>query len=486
MLRFELQTVLRETKGRWLDAGQPPRLLATGISTDSRSLAPGDLFFALEGDRDGHVFVRQAIEKGATACVVRKERSGLSSGPLIAVDDPLEALENVALWHRRSLSAGVTAITGSMGKTTTKEFLRALLAVRYRVVAAPKSFNNRLGVALTLFAADRATEQLVLEMGTSGSGEIAHLSKLVKPDRAMITMIAPAHLSGLKDLDGVIAAKAEILDGLTRDGVFYANADLPRIDEVVRRAPGLVRTYGWGKGDFAIRRCSQDALGTAAGAGLPRRSTYVFEVQGEELRLPVFGRHNVLNATAAVAVARDLGLSWEEIREGLGACRAPPQRMQIADEGSVLFLDDSYNANPGSMASAIDAWEELPVDDGQRVAILGDMLELGKESRRFHESVGRRLASVRIDLLVTVGSDSRFLADAFDEEARQRATLPSPETCHFEDVGEAGHFLKNRLRPGDQVLVKGSNLSGVNCLAGDLRRWARGAMGAAGARGTAG
>ena len=487
---LDLRTALREMKGRWRGAEARARGTFTGVSTDTRSLRPGQLFFALKGEHfDGHDFVELASRAGAAACVVGESRGNAdlsaAPGPLITVDDPLAALERVALWHRRSLSAHVTAITGSVGKTTTKEFLSTLLSRRARVAAAPKSFNNRLGVALTVLSADQHTEQLIVEIGTSGPGEIAHLSRLVRPHRTLVTKIAPAHLRDLKDLDGVIEAKAEILEGQSADGVTYLNCDLPGFERFARRAPGELRTFGWNRGDFAVTGCiwqgrlRADRIRRERNGSGTHRAGYHFLIAGEPMFLPVLGKHNVINAAASIAVARDLGCPWEDIRRGLTECRLPPQRLQYETAGGITFIDDSYNANPASLEAAIEVWEELPLEEGRKVVVLGDMLELGDESRRLHEQLGRRLARVRVDVLVTVGEESRYLARAFEEEQEQRTCCGSPEAWHFDEALAACRHLETALLPGDQVLFKGSNGVGLNVVACRLRRWARDTNGGA-------
>ena len=478
MEQLNLPSVLRQMGGRWASQCAVPNATVSGVSTDSRSVRPGELFVALRGERyDGHDFVEKASSRGVAACVVEEESgvAGFASkvAPLIAVRNSLEALERLAVWNRMSLTPQVTAITGSVGKTTTKEFLRTLLQVRRQVVAAPKSFNNRLGVSLTLLSANRYTRHLVVELGTSASGEISHLSKLVRPDRAVVTKIVPAHLRGLKDLDGVIDAKAEILEGLVPDGVTYLNTDLPGFERFARRAPGEVRTFGWNRGDFAVRKCRWCGRLAAAQNGTRTRPGYFFTIDGEELFLPVLGKHNVINAAAAIAVTRDLDFSWVDIRAGLEACRLPPQRLQYEMAGDVLFIDDSYNANPGSLAAAIEVWDSLPVPEGRKFVVLGDMMELGAESRKLHEQMGTRLARSRVDLLVTVGRESCYLARAFDRELRRRAYAFLPEISHFQGAAEAREFLQSQLRSGDQVLFKGSNQSGVSSVAVELRKWAK-------------
>ncbi|MBN1441235.1 MAG: UDP-N-acetylmuramoyl-tripeptide--D-alanyl-D-alanine ligase, partial [Planctomycetes bacterium] len=477
--------LLVEIQGRWSAPGSAPHRAVLGVSTDSRSVQAGDLFFALEGERfDGHDYAKQALERGAIACVVRSERAAGDLAPLaprglVAVDDPIAALERLADWNRRAVDPVITAITGSVGKTTTKEFLRAILSTRLHVQAAPKSFNNRLGVALTLVAARRPAQHLIVEMGTSAAGEISYLSRRVRPHLAVITTIARAHLSGLGDLDGVVEAKSEIFDGMLPSGRAYLNLQMEGFDRIAARAPGEVRTFGWNRGDFPVAGLAWRRAGGEPGG----RGGFRFDILGEELFLPLPGRHNVLNAAACVAIARDLGLGWDAIREGLAACRLPPQRLQVDEVGGVLLVDDSYNANPCSMASAIDAFADLAPAGGRRIAVLGSMLELGSASGRLHEEVGLRLASRPVDWLVTIGEPARRIEEAFDDAMGRRGEGRSPpRLSHFAGADETAAELDRELSGGDCVLLKGSNRSGVQAVARELRRRlaARGCAGAGG------
>ncbi len=473
MHRLEWSEVVEGVCGRRV-VGALPTSIVRSVSTDTRSIQRGDLFFALRGERfDGHEFVSGAFRKGAEACVVAEDRvddllRSLGGAPgvcMIAVDDTLDALEGLAVRNRRIGSFEVVAITGSVGKTTTKEFLRAVLARRFAVAAAPGSFNNRIGVALTLLSADDGVEQLIVEMGTSGPGELSHLSRLVRPERVIVTAIAPAHLSGLGDLQGVIEAKREIFEGLVPDGVAYIDSGMPGFDSFVERAPGEVRTFAAPDharpADFRVECCEP------LGGG---QTGHRFELCGETYSLRIPGRHNVLNAAAAVSVALDLGMTPDEVRAGLADCSLPPRRLAVHFEGDVLFVDDSYNANPRSMESAFDCFAELSLQypGGRRIAVLGEMCELGDASRQLHEGVGRRLAEDPVDVLVTVGGDSRHVASGFAKGLESRGDAGSAQLAHFDGVADAREYLENDLRSGDKVLFKASNAVGVGRLAEEL------------------
>jgi len=460
--------------GDWVSTLPLPKTLVEAVSTDSRSLSHGALFVALHGETfDGHAFVEEARRKGALANVVSRDRlRDLPPGgaPYVAVDDPLSAMERLAAWNRQRLALTVIGVTGSVGKTSTKEFLAAILSMSFRVKSSPKSFNNRIGVANTLLSADPATDVLVAELGTSGRGELSHLSRIVRPHKVVLTEIAPAHLAGLGSLDGIVEAKAEIFEGLEPGGAAFLRHGVYGFDRFAARRKGPLATFGWNEGDYAVTR-SVPLRDRGVGRG------FEFTVNdAESFLLQVPGHHNILNATAALAVARDMGMSWEDIRAGLARARLPPLRLQVHEEGGVVFVDDSYNANPASMAAAIEEWLAMRNGGGPGatggqgetsalVAVLGDMLEMGSESRRFHEDIGRKLSKAGARLVVTVGSDSRWIGEACRDGGG------ASETVHFENVAGAIPFLKDRLRAGDQVLFKASRRVGLDEAVSELRKW---------------
>ncbi|MEC9032822.1 MAG: UDP-N-acetylmuramoyl-tripeptide--D-alanyl-D-alanine ligase [Planctomycetota bacterium] len=437
--------------------------IVTGISTDSRKVGPGELFIPLSGDRfDGHEFIQGAFERGALASLASRDVPLEPGRCIVRVADTLAALEAFALRQRQELDFEVTAITGSVGKTTTKEFLRDILGSECAVAAAPKSFNNRLGVALTLLEAGEETRHLVVEMGTSGKGELSYLSNRVRPERILITTVTEAHIKGLGDLAGVIEAKAEILEGLAPGGQVYLNPATPGFGEFCSRLDRKPRTFGTPDADFPLE------LNRAAGAV---DAVQTFRVCGEEYAFELPGEHNVINASGAIAVALDLGLSPEAIRRGLALCRLPPGRLNVEVVSEVLFVDDSYNANPCSMEAAFDTFEELcgRTSGGRNIAVLGEMCELGARSRDFHEKVGRLLAGKPMDLLVTVGGSSLYLGEAFAGERERLGHKNQAATRHFEELSPAREYLSEELRPGDRVLFKASNSVGLGKCAEQLR-----------------
>ena len=441
--------------------------VVTGICIDSRELRAGELFIPLTGDHhDGHDFIAAAFEQGAVASFSSREDSLAPGWRLVRVPDTLKALEDLSLYHRKELSFTVTAITGSVGKTTTKEFLRDILGTKFTVAAAPRSFNNRLGVALTLLEADENTEHLVVEMGTSGKGELSYLSNRVGPERILITTVAEAHLDSLGNIDGVIEAKAEIFDGLAPGGQVYLNPAAVGYEEFCSRLDHEPRTYGSRAADFPLE------TNLSSGAAWPGQ---LFKVADEEYALELPGEHNVTNASGAIAVALDLGLSPEGIREGLSLCRLPPGRFNVQAEGDVVFVDDSYNANPRSMEAAFDAFAELcsAAAEGRNIAVLGEMRELGEGSRHYHEKLGRLLAGRAINLLVTIGGASRHLSEAFVEELQSHGRAEETTTVHFEDLCAAKVYIGAEIKPGDRILFKASNGVGLGRLAEELREETR-------------
>ena len=509
MKPLELGAVVKIMSGRWVAPGAPPHTLVADVSTDTRSLSGNPLFVALRGDRfDAHQFVAEAKRRGAVASVVAEralETLPKGAGPYVVVDDPLSAIERLAKWNRDRLNMTVVAITGSVGKTSTKEFLATLLRERFQVTAAPKSYNNRIGVAMTLVAAGRHTEVLLTELGTSRPGELSHLSRLVRPDVVVVTEIAAAHLEGLRDLSGVVAAKAEIFDGIAPDGRAHLRRGMMGFETFRRCVPGKVSTFGsceagsWsvvGAGrdgtDYLVTDCRQVALGDPRSVDGCRAYGYHFTINGREnFLLPVPGRHNVLNAVAAMSVARELGMSITELRAALVFCRLPPLRLEVVDVQGVLFVNDCYNASPRSMQAAIEEWrglahggsaartcsgrrngvavssEAAASSAGGPVAVLGDMLELGEKSRELHAEVGVVLAETDLRLLVTVGDHSRWIQAAY------RARGGRGDTRHFESALEAVTFLKRAIRSGDRVLLKGSRKIGLERVFKELHRWVK-------------
>ncbi len=450
--------------------GHIPSPSITGVSTDSRAIQPGDAFFALVGDRfDGHDYIEQVVAAGAAVIVASKRdvasQAQARNWPVIFVDNTITALGRLAGWYRKTLPARLVAITGSNGKTTTKTMLEAVLAQLGNVISAPKSFNNNIGVPLTLLSADHTHNYIVLEMGTNHSGEIAELAALARPELAIISSIGPAHMEGLGGMEGIAREKTSLLDYVPATGFAAVCIDEPIILPYLRAAQCKVLHFGTAK-DAELRAESIDADATHLR----------FKVNGRfPVTLPMTGRHNATNALGAWAIGTRLGLTPDQIAAALAQVRPPEMRLQHFQYGSVTVINDAYNANPASMAAGLHTLADTPVAPGaRRVAILADMLELGVQSQALHEQVGRLLAQMgTIDCLIAVGSQITYLAhfaktgsgpDSFGGAvggipslSEMPAGNPSRLLVHhFPDADQAAKTIAKLLKPGDVVLLKGS------------------------------
>ena len=434
-----------------------------GVSTDTRSLQPGELFVPLEGERhDGHDFVADAARAGAAAALWRRGRPVPEGGaglPLLRVDDPLEALQKLAERYRASLKAKVVAVTGSNGKTTTKDLIASVLAGRLRVHKTAGNLNNHIGLPLTLLRAAPDTEALVVEMGMSGQGEISRLTRLAKPDVAVITNIGEAHLMQLGTRRNIARAKLEIAEGLGPGGVLVIPENEPLLKEELAASPlpAGVRVITFGEGadsDARVDGFRVDVEGTAFRLTFgPALDANPAEAGDEPApyRVPLPGRHNAVNAAAAAAVGRLFGLDADTIRRGLAEASVAGMRIErtAAWNGAVL-LNDAYNASPTSVRAAISLVGELQ-GFRRKWLLLGDMLELGPEEAALHAAIGREAASRGVDRLYTHG---RLAAHMAAEAAR---LMPEEGWVrHFDDKAELAAAVMEELDPADLVLVKAS------------------------------
>jgi UDP-N-acetylmuramoyl-tripeptide--D-alanyl-D-alanine ligase len=430
------------------------------VVIDSRWAQPGSLFFALPGTRThGHRFVDDALARGAASVVISRRPPYVPArGSYIVVEDPGSALLALARAHRRSLSATVIAITGSVGKTTTKDFAAAVLRGSYRVVASPRSFNNEIGVPLTLFNADRETQVLVAELGAGDVGEIATLCKVVRPHMGVITAVGPAHLETFGSLERIAQAKGELVEALPdTGGVAILNVDDPVVASFAKRTSAEVLTYG--RAREAIVR------GTNVQLDAHGRASFTVHHDGERARveLPVVGEHMVTSALAAIACGTALGVSLPRAAEEIITARTSPGRMQeLSTTSELRILHDAYNANPMSMLAGLRA-AAAARGSSRSIAVLGPMEQLGAVARREHERVGRVAAELGFDRLVAVGERARSIADgAINAGMSPRSVVWCP------DRGEAVAAVQNAARPGDVVLVKASQAAHLERLVEDL------------------
>ena len=427
----------------------------TGVSTDSRSVRPGHLFFALPGERvDGHDFVLPALDAGAGAAVVSRDVAVPSyfQDRLVRVPDTLKALGDSAQLHRRRWGGMIIAITGSNGKTTTREMLYHVLSGKIYCKRSPRSFNTDVGVPLTLFQAERTDRALIVEMGTNAPGEIAALAAIAEPNMAIITNIAETHLEGLGSVEGVAREKGALLDALGTQGIAFLNADDGWFSTLARRHPGKVISFG--------------LSATAAYSAwdlTPGKAGYAFTIPGgTRVRLRVPGRHNVLNALVVLAVAQHLGLNLRDAAARLETFLPPEMRYQVEHIRGVTVVSDCYNANPASVRAALRTLKET-VPEGRRVAVIGDMMELGDQAERLHRGLGAEVVHAGLDALWTVGEHS----ESVGHSAREGG-MPG-RVSHGRELDRVADEVCDFLKPGDVVLVKGSRGMQMERLVARLR-----------------
>lgn len=419
----------------------------TGVSTDTRTLEAGDVYVALKGPNfDAETFVAMAFEKGASAAICQQEHP---EGPCLVVPDPLVALQRFASRHRMSHDIPVLAITGSCGKTTAKDLTTALLETRYRVVKTQGNLNNEIGCPLSLLRIDRDTTFAVIEMGANHGGEIANLCRLARPTETAVTLVAPAHLEGFGSIADVAKAKAEIVDNLDADGRFYQNMDNPWCRDMAQDFAGDIVRFG-SEGDVVLRSCAFDAEGEL-----------VLDIDPiGKLRLPLPVKAHATNVLLAVAVALQHGI--QDFEGPLRVACAAASRFKVYDLGGFEILDDTYNANPTSMAAALDALMERP-GAGQRIAVLGDMLELGPDARQLHGELGEMVARLGVDRLFTYGAHACDII-----RGAREAGLSEAES--YDSHHALATALYHVAAPGDIILLKGSRGVRMEQVAGALQQ----------------
>jgi UDP-N-acetylmuramoyl-tripeptide--D-alanyl-D-alanine ligase len=457
--------VIRLTAGEIAQAvggrlsGDADAVVTGRVTVDSRTVAPGDLFVALPGERvDGHEYLAAAASAGAAAALVARPDPAL---PCVAVDDPVAGLGRLAAAVHGRLTAGglgTVGITGSSGKTSTKDLLGQVLAAAAPTVSPPGSYNNDIGLPLTVLDADGSTRFLVLEMGARGPGHIARLCAVARPQVGVVLNVGSAHLGEFGSADGVARAKGELVEALADDGTAVLNADDPRVLAMAGRTRARVVTTG--RGDDADVRATDVVLDEQARA----RFTLTAHGGSHPVTLQVVGEHQVANALSAAAAALALGLPPVQVAQALSAA-APRSRwrMEVTRRpDGVTVVNDAYNANPESMRAALAALAGLPAS--RRIAVLGAMAELGPGAPAEHERLGRDAAAAGTDLIVAVGADAVGIADGAVAAGRRAGE----ESVHVADRTAARELLDDLLRPGDVVLVKASRSYGLERLAADL------------------
>jgi len=417
--------------------------VAQGYSIDSRSVTEGQLFFAVKGERlDGHDFVEQALEKGAVAAVVRKDQLGRYpvKERLLATEYTLVALQILAMAVRKLWGKSLIAVTGSAGKTTTKEAIAHVLSTRFRVLKSAGNFNNHFGLPLMLLKLEPEYEVAVIEMGMSHAGEIRALAKIAQPEIGVVTNVAPVHLEFFDSLAGIARAKYELIEALPSSGTAVLNADDEYVSQFGRDFKGKVVTYG--------TRATADVRAEKVRTRGVEGSEFDVVVGGvrEHAMLALVGEHNILNVLAAVAVGLERGLTPSEAVAALGGLAPADQRGEVVRLGNITCINDCYNCNPKALNAMVDALASMAAQ--RRIAVVGAMLELGPAEEELHRQAGGHIAAKKIDVLLGVRGPAQAMVEAAQRAGMRAEFVSTPE--------EAGEWLAREARDGDVVLLKAS------------------------------
>jgi len=424
--------------------GRFDNAVVAGYSIDSRTIRPGELFFAIRGPRfDGHDFVSAALQAGAAGAVVERTQERIDTQRILRVPSALEALENLAAEVRRRWGRPLVAVTGSAGKTSTKEMIAAVLATRYRVLKNEGNLNNQYGLPLSLLRLEETHEVGVFELGMSRAREIAELARIAQPETGVVTCVSPVHLEFFSDIEGIARAKQELIQALPATGTAVLNADDPFVSRFGQGFGGRVVTFGIEQpADFRATGITENGT---------RGVHFRLERAGEplELALPLVGRHNVLNALAAIATAHTLGIAPAQAAGALAGFRPPKMRGEVLEVNGVTVLNDCYNSNPRALAFLLETLARMPAR-GRRIAVLGEMLELGPTSPELHREAGRQAAAAADYLVAVRGHARHFL------EGAAAAGADAARLAFFDTAAEAGSYVASLVQPGDLVLFKGS------------------------------
>jgi UDP-N-acetylmuramoyl-tripeptide--D-alanyl-D-alanine ligase len=452
-----LNYVAESCRGELLNGS--PELTVSRVCTDSRQAQPGDLFVALVGEKfDAHDFLAEVMEKGAVAMVANKSRvSSLPPGrPAVMVDNTRKALGQLAARYRHEFSLPVVAVGGSNGKTTTKDLIAAVLRQKFSTLWSESSFNNDIGVPMTLLKLHSTHGALVQEVGTNHPGELAPLVRMLQPRYGVITSIGREHLEFFGDVNGVAQEEGCLAELLPAEGKLFVNGDSPHMEQVTFRTKAAVVRVGFGNGnDWQAHHERLTDQGTAFRVTAPQQDFC------GDYALKLLGRHQIGNALLALAVGAELGLTREQMQRALAGCTPPKMRLQLWEHDGVRVLDDSYNANADSVIAALQTLHDLPCA-GRRIAVLGDMAELGQASEAAHREVGDRAAQLGINQIIAVG----HMAGLIGHSARG-AGVQSVQECSSVEL--AVKAVKDSVRTGDVVLVKASRSSRLERVAEALR-----------------
>ena len=419
------------------------------VNTDSRSIQPGDCFFAICGENfDGHDYISDAFEKGA-ACAIVNQKCKQKDPYLLKVNDTIEALGQFAAEYRRRMNFKVIAITGSAGKTTTRQITHHVLSSHFRTTQSQKNFNNQIGLPLTLLEANPEDQVVVAEIGADRPGEIAYLTKIAQPDIAVVTNVHPAHLEGFGTIETIAREKLSIAQGIRENGTLIINGDSkPLADQ--KKTPNIqIVKFGYSKqNDIRIDNINCTSTVTA------------FELNGSKINLPLPGKGNIENTAAAWAICKCIGLAIEDFARNLETIKSVPMRAQLMQIGTLKVLNDCYNANPASMINALEILQDIARTDSaaypRTVFFCGDMADLGSQTKIHHEQLGREIANRNVSLLLAIGNSAEITTNS----ARENAKHPIETKC-FENASSACQQLEKLVKDYDIVLIKGSRTTGL-------------------------
>ena len=433
---------------------------ASRVSTDSRYIQAGDCFFAIPGEKfDGHDFLADVFAKSASCAVVSKDipADKFPGKIILRVVDVVKALGDLAAWYRRDCPFKVVAITGSVGKTTTRQIIHHVLSRRFRCLQSPKSFNNFIGLPLTLLAAEPHHQIVIVELGSNHPGEIEYLTRIASPDVAVVTAVAPAHLEGFGDLETLTKEKLSISQGLNPAGILIVNGDCPGIVALAKKQSKKFLTFGTNADcDYRAENIHSDGLSSD------------FKINGIDIHVPLAGLGNASNILAAWAVCDQFSVSLSDFADVIKTISPVSMRTEMLNIGSLTVINDCYNANPASMKNALDILANLAANQKRRaVFICGDMAELGNHSEKFHAELGQLVGRSNIDLLLTVGDLAAVVAEAASRHAAGKL-----QTHCFKCVSDVCNRLNEFIKDSDIILVKGSRINKLEMVVEKLKQLA--------------
>jgi len=443
MQPLKVSEIIKATNGTLL-SGSPEGEIKN-ISTDTRKIMPGDLFLPLIGDNfDGHDFIAKALQDSACGYLTSKKVEDASDVVVIKVEDTLKALQDISAYYRDKFNIPFVAVTGSVGKTSTKEMIYSVLSKKLRVLKTQGNFNNHIGLPLTLLNLSDIDKVAVVELGMSGAGEISVLSKIVKPHIAVITNIGIAHIGKLGSRQNILKAKMEIIEGLDEDGIIVLNADDLMLWELKNSIKNNIIYIGY--------REEADIRAYDVKVDKDMNTSFNVKIKDKEYQfiISVPGFHNVYNALVSIAVGLRFRIPIEDIIDAIANFKSGKMRMNVIKlSKNIKVINDTYNANPSSMEEALNVMRQMP--GARKIAVLGDMLELGEWTRQAHIDIGKSVVESSINHLITLGGNSRFIAEG---AAMLGMSQKKINTCN--SIEEANSYLSKLIREGDVILIKGS------------------------------